>query len=764
MKPAKPVLLLALALALAACGGEGLSIRIGPPWPPGTYTVNLEFPAGRAVEHRLEVFRGSPPYRTRSWSCSAAWVQVFPNRGVVAGTRPAGDSRTHFCTWVVEDSSTPPWTVEIGLSLTVEVQPLALPADVTDTEPDNILTLKMEQRAEVRFAPATGGLAPYTYDVIDCALPAGLAFSPSTRVLSGTPEVEYRGPNCTYQVTDSASPPASAARSFVLIVEPLDRAAWRFRTRTVSPGGPCVTPGVDTPLAQLSSAYGGTGDPTYRIPDLSLPLDFTASNRTLSYHHPTPYAPPILGTPTTYRYLVGTETPVTVANASDALCLDVEYTPGTDDPDTVNGCPGTKFWARLRFRDDAFWNGTEYRCPDATAPAPRSGGQGASNPVHEALGPVHARRAVDVAHDAVRDRVGGWSPGDPRVLAAFSPSFDFASLSGLAEGFDYSGSSESLSAGAELGADAWQAGLLASFTRTGLRYRAAADLAGQGYRTGEHETEIFSLHPFMAWHARSGGHVWASLGAGSGRLRHRDDLGFPYWSRSDVQLRTWALGGALPLAEVLAGSLEAQADVESFAFEIEGGGRISTSLPTLRGRDYRAGLAWRAPVLGSPALSLAWKRLTGDGPEGTQVEARGSASVTGVLDPRLSLTGSAEASFGLGDYEQDTWRVGGGIEFVSDALGRGARLDLDTLVLSVDEGDSAGVGVRAEAGYGLWGGPFLGVVRPYVGWTRPAGEVSTLRAVGLYLRDTPDSQIAVELYDQSRVLSPGIGFTARQRF
>ena len=134
-----------------------------------------------------------------------------------------------------------------------------------------------------------------------------------------------------------------------------------------------------------------------------------------------------------------------------------------------------------------------------------------------------------------------------------APRIGFGSLSGESDGFDYSGSSESLSLALDTGQAAWQAGLVAAASRTDLTYQAVAALRPRGYATGDHEIELFSLHPFAAWHAPSGGHVWGSLGAGSGTLRHRDALGFPSWSRSDVQLRTWALGAALPVADVLSG-------------------------------------------------------------------------------------------------------------------------------------------------------------------------------------------------------------------
>ena len=387
-----------------------------------------------------------------------------------------------------------------------------------------------------------------------------------------------------------------------------------------------------------------------------------------------------------------------------------------------------------------------------------------SNPVHEALGPVHARRALDVAHATVRDRVRNWSPGAPRMLSAITPAIGLASLSGLSQGFDYTGSSESLSAGAELGAGSWQAGLVASVTRTDLRYRAAAELAERGYHAGEHNTEIFSFHPFAAWHLPSGGHLWASLGAGMGRLSHRDEVGFPSWSRSDVRLRTHAVGAALPIADVLSGELEAEAGIEAFALEIEGGDRISSTLPTMRGRDYRAGLAWSAPIAGAPSLSVAYKQLTGDGPEGGQLEAKGSMSVEGLFDPRLTVIGNAGGSFGLGDHEHDSWGLGAGVRFAPGEGGRGFALNLDTRLVSPDDRGSSDVGVRGEAGYGLWSGPYFGTVRPYVGLIRHSSDGSLRRALGIDLHDTRTSRVNVEIHDRPGDRFRALGLTLRHRF
>ena len=765
-----------MSLSLVGCGGGHLSVDL----PEGKQTLDLYFPPEQAVEHRLpSISGGIRPYESSIDGCPD-WVTLFPDQGILAGTGPGVDSgKTFFCTFRVTESDPgfrPARSVSYGLRLMVS-SPLAEPLKLTqifeDTTLDDELTLKIGRRSQTIFQRASGGVAPYTYELVDCVLPAGLEFHSNTRVLSGTPNAEYRGPNCTYRVTDNSS--ASVSLSFVLVVEPLEARDWRFRTRTVAPGGPCVLPGSGPiEVATFPRAHGGEGSERYGLPGAPYPLaspnllSFDPGNRVLTFANPSP--PPVLGTPNTYRYLV-TKISVDATNADDALCLDVQYDHGADVcPGDTSADPPLRpehfIHIQLQLRDDAFWDGNaeEYRCPDTTAPPPRSGARGVSNPVHEALGPVHARRATAVASAAVRDRVRRWSPGSEQASFAVAPEVGLASLSGQRDGFDYTGVSESATFGAETGASAWQAGLVASFTRTELRYRAEAALAELGYRTGEHDTEILSLHPFAAWHAPTGGHLWASLGAGSGRLRHRDDLGFPSWSASDISLRAHAVGASVPLAEVLSGELQAEAGIDSFAFDIKGGDRISSSLPTMRGLDYRAGLAWSAPVRGSPSVSLGYRHATGDGPEGGQLEARGSVSMEGILHPRLALIGNAEGSVGLGDYEHKYWRLGGGVRFAPDSLGRGFGLDLDARLMSLADGGPIGVGIRSEAGYGLWSDSFFGMIRPYVGLIRYSGDHSVRRILGLDLRGTSNWSAKIEVHDNSSDQSLTPKFSLRRRF
>ena len=746
-----------------------------PEIPPLTLPLPRKISLSVGTFHSAALPRATGGVQPYSYSLTCAGGMLPSGMGFAPETRTfAGTPDTPFrdsCTYTVADSSQPAVMMSRAVEVEVtapEIPPLELTQILEEILGDELLlTLKIGRRSQTIFPAASGGVEPYTHEVVDCTLPAGLAFHSSTRVLSGTPDEEYRGPNCTYRVTDNSSPPVSVSRSFVLLVEPLEASDLRFRTRTVKrEQGLCVLPNdIPVEVATLPDARGGERRESYVLLGVHPPaphslLSFDPADRVLTFANP--YPPPVFGTPDTHRYLVGIETDedgVDARNAEDALCLDFRVDAGDGPCGNEN-----LIHLQLEVRDDAFWDGNrkEYRCPDTAAPEPRPGAQGVSNPVHEALGPVHARRAAGVASAAVRDRVRGWSPGSEQASLAVTPEVGIASLSGQHDGFDYTGNSESATIGAETGAGAWQAGLVASFTRTELRYRAEAALAELGYRTGEHDSEILSLHPFAAWHAPTGGHLWASLGAGRGTLRHRDDLGFPSWSASDISLRAHAVGASVPLAEVLSGELQAEAGIDSFAFDIKGGGRISSALPTMRGLDYRAGLAWSAPVRGSPSVSLAYRHATGDGPEGGLLEARGSVSVEGILHPRLALIGNAEGSVGLGDYEQDFWRLGGGVRFAPDSLGRGFGLELNTRFASLGDGAPSGVGIRGEAGYGLWGGPFFRTMRPYVGLVRYSDGDSVRRTLGLDLGHTSNWPLKIEVLDRSDDQS--LRFSLRHRF
>ena len=674
-----------------------------------------------------------PPYESSIEGCPD-WVTLFPDQGILAGIAVSVDAigRSFFCTYRVTESD-PGFrlrrSVTYGLRLTVVYSDavtgtLMLPESVV---PGNVIRLRVGERARITFRPATGGGQPYTYELpcpdpppgtfpLPSELPPGLGFGPLTRFLSGTPEVRHTGPDCTYSVTDSATPPATLARSVALIIDPT-RAKWRFTQRTLLQEDRPLNRNNDADpqlvykLALAEPEHGETPpdgtDPVYRLLGIGPPLAFDPGPDTREPGYVHRSSDPPLGKTTTHRYQV-----LFGDTVDDTLCIDVSYRDEHEDD------YDDRLIASVRIHDDAYFDGTEFRCPPVPLRPASASCATPSNPVHAALAPVHARRALDVAHGAVRERVRGWTPGAARVLTAIAPLVGLGSPSGESEGFDYTGSNESLSTGAELGARSWQAGLVGSHTRAELHYRARASLAGRGYLTGEHDTEIFSVHPFAAWHRPSGGRAWTPLGAGTGHLRHRDDLGFPSWSRSNVNLRAYAAGDTVPMADLLAGELEAEAGIEAFAFEIEGG----------------------------------------------QLEAKASVSAEGMFDPRVTLIGSAQDSFGVDEYEHDSWGLSGGVRFISGEVRRGFGLELDTRLVSRTKEARPMVGMRGEAGYGLSSGPLFGTLRPHVGLIRYSGDGSLQRGLGVALRDTPRSRIKLEVYDRTRDGLRALQLTLDHRF
>ena len=250
---AQPAETVSQAVEVEVTGGATPLLLASPPKQSlvvGTFFTD-EFPAASG---------GVAPY-TYAFTCAGG--SLPPGMGFAATTRRfAGTPTNRFhdsCAYTVTDSARSAETVSRAVE--VEVTGGAAPLELTQVfegmPGDTELTLQIGRRSQTTFQMASGGIAPYTYE-LDCPLPAGLEFHSNTRVLSGTPNAEYRGPDCAYQVTDSSSPPASVSLSFVFFVEPLEEGDWRFRTRTVLPGqGLCAPPGSgNIELATLPAAPG----------------------------------------------------------------------------------------------------------------------------------------------------------------------------------------------------------------------------------------------------------------------------------------------------------------------------------------------------------------------------------------------------------------------------------------------------------------------------------------------------------------------------
>ena len=176
-------------------------------------------------------------------------------------------------------------------------------ADQTYTQNTAITALPLPQ--------ATGGTAPLVYS-LSPALPAGLSFNQTTRVLSGTPTSTLAATAYTYTVTDGTG--ATASLSFSLTVTGPPTAALSFGPATIADQR--YTQNTALAPLTLPRATGGTAPLVYSLsPALPAGLSFNQSTRELS------------GTPTstlaatTYTYSV---TDATGATASLAFSLTVD--------------------------------------------------------------------------------------------------------------------------------------------------------------------------------------------------------------------------------------------------------------------------------------------------------------------------------------------------------------------------------------------------------------------------------------------------------
>ena len=271
----QPAATASIAVEVEVTGGVTPPLTL-PPFPS---TVSLTVGTFRS-EALPAASGGVEPY-TYSFTCAGgalpSGMGFAPATRMFAGTPDARFRDS--CTLTVTDSSQPAATASIAVEVEVTgaaTQPLTLPEKVVlvdGGDPTDHVSLMVHQRARVTFAEASGGVQPYTYD-LQCALPRGLGFSSGTRTLSGTPLEVYRGPDCTYRVTDSSSPPASVSQGFELIVDPLDMPTWRFRTRTVAESDHPLsrTIGIQQVFVTLPHAVGRTDPPTaiVRTPGRSL--------------------------------------------------------------------------------------------------------------------------------------------------------------------------------------------------------------------------------------------------------------------------------------------------------------------------------------------------------------------------------------------------------------------------------------------------------------------------------------------------------------
>ena len=132
----------------------------------------------------------------------------------------------------------------------------------------------------VTLPMAMGGTAPYTYTITP-ALPAGLMFDATTRMLSGTPTMAAAAATFTYTAMDGASRAATGSLPFMITVTTVAPTPLTFTPASQDPISGVV--GTAIMPVTLPMATGGTAPYTYTItPALPAGLMFDATTRMLS--------------------------------------------------------------------------------------------------------------------------------------------------------------------------------------------------------------------------------------------------------------------------------------------------------------------------------------------------------------------------------------------------------------------------------------------------------------------------------------------------
>ena len=221
----------------AATGGDA----------PVTYSLSPALPAGLAFDPAARTLSGTP----------GAAVEAT----TYTYTATDADGETASLTFTMAVGSAPSAMPSFGSSM-------VLGQEYTVDEAIAALTLPA----------ATGGDAPVTYS-LSPALPAGLAFDPAARTLSGTPGAAVEATTYTYTATDADGETASL--TFTMAVGSAPSAMPSFGSSMVL--GQEYT--VDEAIAALTlpAATGGDAPVTYSLsPALPAGLAFDPAARTLS--------------------------------------------------------------------------------------------------------------------------------------------------------------------------------------------------------------------------------------------------------------------------------------------------------------------------------------------------------------------------------------------------------------------------------------------------------------------------------------------------
>ena len=750
--------------------------------PPRFKVGRFPFKVGRLERRSLpEAAGGTPPYQYALEQCPLDWLELVSSE-LAANPQPEHSGQRRLCRYRVTDAE----GNFAELVLEVEATPLAGTEFQFENRHivDRDLPVGFKIEAIELPKAVNPGRNTVEYDLRP-RLPPGLEFDDESDPprITGTPTaISILTRYCIYA---KAVPSGATAAPRCFYLRTVGHEVPRFTVNVPSVRSvflfdvlisgeeeqgdrrqPCGDCPVKLPAAFLPPNW--EGEATYTIVPVLDPsrFDFDSDTRLLTSlvedngGHPVP-------TPVVYTYGVRRDTGETDDGFfAAAICFELgrDVVPRPLPPTSPDRVYEDHFLT-VTFRDEAVRTSTgEYLChPNPRGDDnPATGSTAQSNPVHDALGMVHARRAVRLAHELIGERVRGPSP-DGSGADLFSD-VDLGRMWGRSGGFSWSGTGESLLGGANVvhRSGGLQLGLVAGFHRTALDYRAEAVRLEGRYSEGEHVTELYAMHPFAAWRFATDSVVWGSVGAGAGSLWFEDEAPpFDERWRSDLDLGSAALGFSHPLPSSPLGTFSFSGLAEHIALRIEGDDMEHGIRPrSLRGSDFGLGLDWRRrPVDAEPAfvpsLSLGVRHQTGDGAAGSLIDVAGSIAYRPGANP-LSFDVGASTLLGIAGNDSGSWDVRASARFDPDPGARGLELSLRSVLGAASNDPRATYGLDGEIAYGLFGGAFGSTVRPYVAISSFAGASGARRAAGLHLRDEPDYRLSLETFGHTGTDSDGM--------
>jgi hypothetical protein len=210
--------------------------------------------AGVAYSQTLAATGGTGAY---AWQLTAGTLptglSLNASSGLISGT-PTIPVTAASLTFKVTDSGSPAQTATATLTLTIAPAPLTI---TTASLPNGTVGVVYSQTLA-----ATGGTGAYTWQLTAGALPAGLALTASSGLITGTPSTVISATPLTFKVTDSGSPAQNASVSLTLTIAPPPL------TITTSS---LVNGAVGSPYSVTLAATGGTGSYSWQLISGTLP-------------------------------------------------------------------------------------------------------------------------------------------------------------------------------------------------------------------------------------------------------------------------------------------------------------------------------------------------------------------------------------------------------------------------------------------------------------------------------------------------------------